>query len=147
LMSMLVQTTICLGLASTALLLEGTATLVVLGLALSLSVAAAAFHLTAQVWRNLGQGGTRRLAPSLARFVAGAAIMAGPAWLVADAVPHWLAHSLGPRVGIAAAVLVGAAVFLGLQALWRTPEVGWLAGGLSRRHREVNRVLAEVSNG
>jgi putative peptidoglycan lipid II flippase len=132
LMSMLVQTTICLGLASTALLLQGPAVLVVLGLALSLSVVAAAFHLTAQVWRHLSQGGRQRLAPSLVKFVAGAAIMAGPAWFVADAVPHWLGGSLGPRVGIAAAVLVGAAVFLGLQALWRTPEVGWLAGGLSR---------------
>jgi putative peptidoglycan lipid II flippase len=132
LMSMLLQTTICLGLASTALLLHGWHILLVLGLALSLSVAAAALHLTAQVWRNLSPGGTQRLAPSLARSVAGAAIMAGPAWLVADAVPHWLRGSLGPRVGIAAAVLTGAAVFLALQALWRTPEAGWLAGGLSR---------------
>jgi putative peptidoglycan lipid II flippase len=132
LMSMLVQTVVCLGVASTALLFEGSAMLLVLGLALSLSVAAAALHLTAHVWRNLSPDGTQRIAPSLARFVAGAAIMAGPAWLVADRVPHWLGGSLGPRVGIAAAVMVGAAVFLALQALWRTPEVGWLAGGLSR---------------
>jgi putative peptidoglycan lipid II flippase len=147
LMSMLVQTTICLGLASTALLLHGPAMLVVLGLALSLSVAAAALHLTAQVWRNLGQGGTQRLAPSLARFTAGAAIMAGPAWLVADAVPQWLGRSLGPRLGIAAAVLVGAAVFLALQALWRTPEMGWLAGGLSQWYGKPNRLVAEVGHG
>ena len=147
LMSMLVQTTVCLGLASSALLLAGPAMLVVLGMAMSLSVAAAAFHLTAQTWRNLSHVGTQRLAPSLVRFVAGAAIMAGPVWLVADAVPHWLGRSLGPRVGIAAAVLVGAGMFLCLQALWRTPEVGWLAGGLSRRYRADNRVLAGVSNG
>src|SRR5205807_99151 len=63
LMSMLVQTTICLGLASTALLLQGPAMLVVLGLALSLSVAAAAVHLTAHVWRTLSPRGTQRLAP------------------------------------------------------------------------------------
>ncbi len=147
LMSMLVQTTVCLGLASTALLLNGPAMLLVLGLALSLSVAAAALHLTAQVWRNLGRGGTQRLAPSLARFVAGAAIMAGPAWLVAEAVPRWLGGSLGPRVGIAAAVLVGAAVFLALQALWRTPEMGWLAGGLSQWYGKPNRLVAEVGHG
>jgi putative peptidoglycan lipid II flippase len=147
LMSMLVQTTICLGLASTALLLEGPAMLMVLGLAFSLSVAAAAYHLTAQVWRNLSPAGTQRLAPSLARFVAGAALMAGPAWLVADTVPHWLGRSLGPRVGIAAAVLVGGAVFLALQALWRAPELGWLAGGLIGWHHKDNRVMAEVVNG
>jgi len=147
LMSMLVQAALCLGLASTALLVEGPAVLVVLGLALSLSVAAGALHLTAQVRGTLGARGTQRLLPSLARFGLGAAIMAGPAWLVADAVPHWLGRSLGPRVGIAAAVLVGGAVFLALLALWRTPELGWLAGGLIRRHDNDNRVLAEAING
>src|SRR2546427_12599452 len=104
--------------------------LVFLGLWLSLSVAAAACHLTAQVWRNLSPLGTQRLAPSLARFVAGAAIMAGPAWLVAEAVPHWLGRSLGPRVGVARAVLTGGAGCLGLQALWRAPELGGLSGAL-----------------
>src|SRR2546427_11388213 len=121
--------------------------LVFLGLWLSLSVAAAACHLTAQVWRNLSPSGSQRLAPSLARFVAGAAIMAGPAWLVAEAVPHWLGRSLGPRVGIAVAVLTGGAVFLALQALWRTPELGWLAQALIGWQRKDTRVMAEVING
>jgi putative peptidoglycan lipid II flippase len=147
LLSMLVQATICLGLASTALLVEGPAVLLILGLALSLSVAAAALHLTLHVWRSLARGGTERLAPSLARFAAGAAIMVGPAWLVADTLPHWLGRSWGPRVGIALAVLVGGALFLALQILWRTPEVGWLAGGLSPRHGKDNRVIAEAVNG
>ena len=147
LVSMLVQTTVCLGLASAALLVEGRAVFLVLGLALSVSVAAAALHLTAHVWRNLSREGTQRLTPSLARFVAGAAIMAGPAWLVADTVPHWLGRSLGPRVGIAAAVLVGGAVFVALQALWRTPALGWLAGGLTQRYSKHVRVVAEVGNG
>ena len=147
LMSMLVQAIICLGLASTALLVKGPGTLLILGLALSLSVTAAAFHLTVRVWRSLGHRGTQRLAPSLARFVMGAAIMAGPAWLVADAVPHWLGRSLGPRIGVAAAVLVGGAAFVALQALWRAPELGWLTGGLIRRHSKENRVIAEVVNG
>ena len=73
--------------------------------------------------------------------------MAGPAWLAAVAVPHWFPRSLGSRVGIAAGVLVGGVVFLTVQALWRTPELGWLVGGLSQWHRKDNRVLAEVSNG
>src|SRR3989442_13501097 len=96
LMSMLVQTIICLGLASTGLLLEGPAMLLVLGLALSLSVTAAAYHLTAQVWRKLSPLGTQRLAPSLARFVAGGAIIAGPAWLAADGAPPRLGRSVRP---------------------------------------------------
>ena len=145
--SMLLQAVICLGLASTALLVEGPRMLLVLGLALSVSVAAAAFHLTAHVWGSLSRDGTQRLMPSLARFAAGAAIMAGPAWLVANAVPHWLGRPLGAQLGIAAAVLVGAAVFIALQAAWRTPELGWLAGGLSQRFSRDHRILAEVSHG
>ncbi|TMD88317.1 MAG: hypothetical protein E6I78_01135 [Chloroflexi bacterium] len=147
LMSMLLQATICLGLASTALLVKGPAMLLVLGLALSLSVATAALHLGTRVWPTLRLSGTQRLLPSMARFVAGAAIMAGPAWIAADAVSHWFGQSLGSRLGIAAGVLAGLTVFLGLQALWRTPELGWLAGGLRRRHRNENRVLAEVAGG
>ncbi len=147
LVSMLLQAIICLGLASTTLLVKGPAMLLILGLALSLSVSTAALHLTARVWPNLSLFRTPRFVPSLARFVAGAAIMAGPAWLAADAVPHWFRQSLGSRVGIAAGVLVGGAVFLALQALWRTPELGWLAGGLSQRHSKDNRALGEVSSG
>src|SRR5947209_2309773 len=145
--SMLVQAVICLMLASTALLVDGPRMLLVLGLALSVSVAAAAFHLTAHVWRSLSRDGTQRLMPSLARFAAGAAIMAGPAWLVANAVPHRLGRPLGAQLGLAAAVLVGAAVFITLQAAWRTPELRWLAGGLSQRFSRDHRMLAEVSHG
>ena len=99
------------------------------------------------MWRKLAPGGTQRLAPSVARFVAGGVIMSGPAWLVATAVPHWLDKSLGPRVGIAAAVLTGAFVFLAIQALWRTPEMGWIGGGLSRWSRRPDRLVPEVGNG
>src|SRR6266568_4438140 len=148
LISMVVQATLCLGLASTSLLVHGPAVLFVLGLALSLSVSTAAVHLTTRVWRNLSRHGTQRLVPSLAKFVAGAAIMAAPAWFVADAVPNWLDRSLGPRVATAAAVLVGGAVFLGLQALWRSPEVGWVGSGVrSKWQIKHNRVVAEVING
>ena len=85
-----------------------------------------------RMWRTLGGRGTQRLTPSLARFVAGAAIMAGPAWLTATVLPGLLGRPLGPRVGIVAAALVGAAVYVAVQALWRTPEVGWLAEGLGQ---------------
>ena len=86
-------------------------------------------------------------APSLARFVAGAAIMAGPAWLTATVVPDWLGRPFGPRVGIVAAALVGAAVYVAVQALWRTPEVGWLAEGLGQMRDKARRTLAESSHG
>ncbi len=147
LISMVVQASCCLGLATTSLLVHGPAVLVVLGLALSLSICAAAAHLTFRVWRHLSGLGSQRLAPSIAKFVAGAAIMAAPAWLVADVVPSWLGRSLAPQLSTAAAVVVGAAVFLAVQAVWRSPELGWLTTGLSGRWRtNDNRVVAEVVN-
>jgi putative peptidoglycan lipid II flippase len=147
LISMVVQATCCLGLATTSLLAHGPVVLFVLGLALSLSICVAASHLTVRVWRHLGGPGTQRLSPSIAKFVAGAAIMAAPAWFVADVVPSWLDRSISPRISTAAAVLVGGAVFLALQAAWRSPELGWLANGLGSRWRiKDSRVVAEVVN-
>jgi murein biosynthesis integral membrane protein MurJ len=147
--SMMLQAIMCLGLASLSLLVHGPAVLFVLGLAVSGSVVVAACNLMARMWRTLGRG-TQRLRPSLARFAAGAAIMAGPAWLTATVVPDWLGPPFGPRVGVVAAALVGVAVYVAVEALWRTPEVSWLAGGLSEmrgkaRHMLVSR--ARVSNG
>ena len=143
--SMILQAAVCLAVVSLSLLVHGTAVLFVLGLAVSASVVVAACHLTARMWRALGRG-TQRLAPSLARFVAGAAVMAGPAWFTATAVPGWLGRPLGPRLGIVAAALVGATVYVAAEALWRTPEVGWLAGGLTQMRGKATRTLAEPSH-
>ena len=144
LISMLLQAAVCLGLVSTALLVHGWAVLVVLGLALSVAVAVAACHLTVHVWRGLSRSGSQRLAPSLGKFLVGAVIMAGPAWLTATAIPHWLGSPFGARVGITAAAVVGISIFLAVQAAWRTPELGWLAGGLGYlRGRAGNEVAAD----
>jgi putative peptidoglycan lipid II flippase len=144
LISMLLQAAVCLGLVSTALLVHGWAVLVVLGLALSVAVTAAACHLTVHVWRGLSEGGSQRLAPSLGKFLAGAALMAGPAWLTATAIGHWLGRPLGPRIGISAAAAVGILIFLAVQAAWRAPELGWLAGGLGHlRGRARSEAVAD----
>ena len=100
-----------------------------------------------QVRRTLGRPGSQGLTPSLARFAAGAAVMAGPAWLVAAAVPRWLGPPLGPRVGIAAAALVGVAIYVTVQALWRAPEVSWLAGGLSHMRGKADQTAVGTSHG
>ena len=147
LLSMLMQAAVCLALATSSLLFQGPAVLVVLGLALSASTAVAGFHLNARLWRNLSGVATQRLLPSIARFVAAALLMAGPAWVVATVLPSWIGASLGPRVGILAAALVGGAVFLALQAWWRSPELGWLAGGLGQLRHRGQRVAAESING
>jgi putative peptidoglycan lipid II flippase len=147
LISMLLQASLCLVLLSAALVVHGRTVLLVLGLALSVAVAVAACHLTARVWRNLSGRGTQRLIPSLAKFAAGAILMAGPAWLTATVLSGWVGRPLGPRVGIAAATLVGAMVFLGFQAIWRTPELGWLAGGLGHMRGKARRGIAEATHG
>jgi hypothetical protein len=56
-------------------------------------------------------------------------------------------QAVAPRISTAAGVVVGAAVFVALQAAWRSPELGWLATGLSSRRRfNDSRVAAEVVN-
>jgi len=146
LLSMLVQAGTCLSLASVALLVHGPAVPGVLGLAFSAGVVAGAAHLCARVWRGL-RGGRERLAPSLVKAVAGAAVMAGPAWLTATVVPGWLGRPFGAGVGILAAAAVGGAVFLACQAMWRAPELGWLLGGLGHLRGRARRTIAGATHG
>ena len=141
--STLLETVICLGIISTTTLVHGPTVVLILGLAVSASVLVAAVHLTARMWRSFSRG-SHRLAPSLVRFAAGAAVMAGPAWLTAAAVPDWLGRPFGPRVGIVAAALVGAGVYFAFQALWRTEELGWLADGLGHVRGQARRTISRT---
>ena len=139
--SMMLEVALCIGVVSLSLLVHGPVVLVILGFAVSGPMVVAACHLMARMWPTLGRG-TQRLTPSLGRFVAGAAIMAGPAWLTATVIPDLLGPRFGPRVGVIAAALVGAAVFVAVEALWRTPEVSWLVGGLSEMRGKTRHTLA-----
>jgi putative peptidoglycan lipid II flippase len=145
LISMLLQAVVCLGLVTTALLAHGLTVLVVLGLALSAAVTIAACHLTARLFRGLRGQGNERLTSSLVRFLAGAVVMVGPAWLVASEAPRWLGRPFGPRLGLAAAALVGVVVYLSLQAWWRTPELTWLAGGFAHLRAKARRRAGGVT--
>jgi putative peptidoglycan lipid II flippase len=145
LVSMLLQAVTCLTLVGLALQVHGTAVLVTLGLVFSASVAVGACHLIARVWRDLNQG-SERLAPSLTKVAIGAAVMAAPAWLTAATVPTWIGPPLGAGTGILAAALVGGAVFIALQALWKTPELTWIAGGLGHVRGKARRAIAGVTH-
>lgn len=145
LVSMLLQAVTCLGLASIALTVHGTAVLVVLGLAYSTSVVVAALHLSTHLARELGTGHAR-LASSMAKVSAGAVAMVGPAWLTATAALTWLGPPLGSRVGMLAAAVVGVGVFLVLQAALRTPELAWLSSGLGQLRERTKRTLAGASD-
>jgi putative peptidoglycan lipid II flippase len=146
LISMLVQATTCLVLVGLALRMHGVAVLVVLGLVFSASVAAGAGHLLTRTLRR--PQATRgpdhrsvRLTPSLCRAVACAAVMAGPVWLTATIVPRWVGSPLGAIAGVIAAAVVGAVVYVGLQSLWRCPELTSLIGGLTLVRAKTRRVV------
>ncbi|MBV9094297.1 MAG: hypothetical protein JO132_10540, partial [Streptosporangiaceae bacterium] len=141
--SMALQAAVCLALTAVAALAHGPTVLLVLGIALSAATAIAAWHLTALMWRRLGRHGTERLIPSVARFVAGAVIMAGPAWLTDKAVAAGLGRPSGPRAGVVAGALVGIAVYIAVEALWRTPEMGWLAGGLAHMRDKARQAVGK----
>jgi putative peptidoglycan lipid II flippase len=145
LVSMMLQAATFLGLASIALLVHGTAVVLVVGLAFSAAIAVAALHLSMRLRRDLGRP-RERLAPSLVRPMVGAAVMVGPAWLTANAVQNWFGPPLGSRVGIVAGALVGASVFVAAQAAMKTPELSWLASGLNHIRGRAQRALAEVSD-
>jgi len=146
LVSMLVQGAICLSLGAVALLVRGWAVLLVIGLALSAAVSVAACHLTTKLWRSLRERGTERLGPSVVRIAGGAAAMAGPAWLAAFVVTHLIGRPVGPRLGIIAAAVVGLGVYIGLEALWQAPELGWLVAGLGHVREKAARGIAGVAS-
>jgi putative peptidoglycan lipid II flippase len=141
LLAAVVQTVTSLGLLSMVTLVHGTAVLLVLGLAVSVSVCTAASYLATRMRRHLSHERTRRLAPSLARFLAGAVVMAGPAWLCARLIPAWLGPPFGTRAGILGAAIVGFGAYIAVQALCKTEELGWLTGGFSLLRGTAKRVI------
>ena len=127
-----VQMLVCLSIAPLSLLFHGTAALSVLGGALSAGTLVSAFVLYKMVGRT--DRGSERIGRPLARFVAGAAVMAGPAWLTATYVGRSLGGRPGIELSVLAAALVGGAIFIGVQLLWRSRELGWVASSLGVGH-------------
>lgn len=145
LVSMVLQAVVCLALASSAFFLHGSAIMVALGLAFSVSITVAALHLALRLRRELGPA-RDRLLPSLARALVGAGVMIVPAWVTAKAAHEWFGSLLGPRVGILTAAVVGTGVFIAVEAMLRTPELAWLLSGFAMLRRRARRTLAEVSD-
>ena len=118
--SSLVRTVIVLCGMGVAFLLSGTPVLVALGVALSVSNLVGAAHLANRLRTQLGPG-DERLTPSLRRAGVAAVLMAVPAWVIANGVPRLVAGRPGSLLGVAAAVVIGMAVFVGVQRSWRAP--------------------------
>jgi putative peptidoglycan lipid II flippase len=133
--AMRVQAIVCVGLTAMALMLDGTAVLVVIGCAWSLGSLAGAAHLHRQLRRDLPRG-TVRLAPRLLRVCVGAAVMAVVVWVVQSRVIESMDGRGGSVVGVLAATLAGIATFVATQAALRSPELAWLLSGVGRRDPE-----------
>jgi putative peptidoglycan lipid II flippase len=129
--SMGVQAVTFLALAGTVLLVDDTAVPLVLGLSLSVATTVGACHLAAQLRRDPDRT-AGRLVPSIRRVAAGTVLMAAPAWAVGVLVPRWVEGRAGAAVAVVGAAALGAAVYLLLQAWWRSPELAWLTGDLGR---------------
>jgi putative peptidoglycan lipid II flippase len=123
---------VAIGILVAFLLTDGTAVLIALGLSTSAADLAAACYLGNRLRRGLPRTG-ERLLPSLLRSLVASLVMAGPAFLVATHLPGRLDGRWGEQIGLAAAILTGAVIFLGIQWLWRSPELSTLLGGIARR--------------
>ncbi|WP_177212948.1 murein biosynthesis integral membrane protein MurJ [Geodermatophilus ruber] len=135
--SMTVQTGVFVVLASGAFLVAPTNVLAVVGLSFSTATLVGAAHLGVRLRRDTGKVGGR-LVPCLRRVAAGTVLMIPPAWAVAFLVPRWIDSRPGWLIAAVTAALVGAAVFLLVQAWWRAPELAWVIGSLGRARRRAD---------
>jgi putative peptidoglycan lipid II flippase len=127
--SMLVRVSITLSVLLIAWHSRGPAVLATLGLALSLGSVAGAAHIGWQLKKRLPRTDAS-LPRSLGRTMVASLVMAGAVSLTTLALGR-VAHShLIQVLEMAVAVLVGLATYLGVQAAWRAPELGWLKAGL-----------------
>lgn len=131
--AMVVRVGIGLALAWPALLLDGSAVLLVLGLAWSLGGLAGAAYLARRLLRGLPRG-PEPLRRALPRIVLVSAVMAPVVWGVATGtealLPDFLSAGAQALVGVLIACVVGGFVYLGLQSYLRAPELSWVLGAL-----------------
>jgi putative peptidoglycan lipid II flippase len=130
--SMAVRVGISLCLMAVAWHVRGQAVLVLLGLSLSAGSLVGALHIGRRLRAGLPRTGFS-LSRSLARTLGGSLLMVVPAYLTTMAFQALPGSKLTQLTAMLAAATVGLAVFLGAQAAWRAPELGWLRSGLVRR--------------
>jgi putative peptidoglycan lipid II flippase len=115
------------GMCAAFLVPGGAAALFTIGLTISVAELVGGSWLAARLRRDLPRGGERLVGPLL-RTAGASLLMAGPAYLVADQLPALVPVS--GHLMIVVTAVAGAAVFLALQAWWRSPELALLAAGV-----------------
>lgn len=122
-------TVITLACLPLALALDGSAALLVVGLALSAGTSFSTWLL----WRRLNgllPAPTDGATGSILRSLVASGLMAGPTYLVASVAADQLGGPGGAMAGVIMGTLVGGGVFVGVQRLWRSPELTFFAGGV-----------------
>jgi murein biosynthesis integral membrane protein MurJ len=135
---MLIQTAVCGAGIVISLQAHGAALLTGLGLSLAAGSLCAAVYLLRYLRREL-PGRTHSPWPAAARALAASAVMAAAAWETARLVGGAFQAAGGHLVAMLAATVVGAGLYLGIQAALRAPELAWIGaaarGKLTRSAR------------
>ena len=126
--AMVLQLAICVAGASFAPSMQGPAVLAVLGLSMSAGALISSGYLIFALLRGLG-GGTEPLGRPLLRILGAAVLMAVPAHVVAG----FVAERAGGVAGVAAGATLGAAIYFGVQAGLRAPELDWVTDALRKK--------------
>jgi putative peptidoglycan lipid II flippase len=128
LLSMVVQTVVCLSLCVSAVTASGTRVVVLVGLAYAAASLFGGVHLYVRVRRTLCTV-DERVWPTLVRVVSGTLVMVGPVLLSTTLLTATVPGRLGWTLALAVGSLTGLVVFGLSQWLMRAPELGWLFGG------------------
>lgn len=127
--SMVIRTAVSVSVMLAAfLLVDGTALLVALGLAVTAGNLVSAWHLTSRMRSRL-PASSERLGPPLFRALAGSVLMAAPAYFVAVYASDLMSGEASDLIGMLAAALVGIATFVGIQRAFRSSELALIFGG------------------
>jgi putative peptidoglycan lipid II flippase len=129
--SMAVRVAVSLSCMALAWRAHGDAVLIILGLALSLGSLAGAAHVGWRLRSGLPRG-RLSLVRRLAQTLAASAVMLVAVRLTVLALDRLPQTRPAQLLTMASTATVGLAVFLGVQAAWRAPELGWLRSALGR---------------
>lgn len=148
--AMVVQVLVGLCVAAAALFVDGPAALLLLGLSLSIGGLVASWYLARRLVRGTprADASNPRTGRTVLRILGVAAVTALASWLAATAanalLPLTMTSGLRGLVGTVVAVMVGAVVYFGLQAMLRAPELTWVAGAI--RLSRVRTLLRRVAD-
>ena len=144
--AMVIQAVICAAGIAVVVHLHGTDLLTGLGLALSAGSLVAAGYLVHNLRRELPRGGERTLHPIL-QTVACSAIMALPAWAVADFLASRLTSGPGRAVTMLIVSLGGAGIYFAAQAALGADQLEWLSAALRDRWQRLAERQPGIASG